>query len=294
MTWIASVALILAFGMHDLKFPRLFPIANWENLSSSTYVSKACNEASVRYRDNLYITHAIGMIPGNAFMNGEMWQRAVTHGMKIAAKEDPDDPQVLPHAKKHFDEEDTNPIDEVRIKRFYEGTESASNIASITGRHLSHGALHVLLKSIIVQAWTSFEILAGDLTNGARRIHPECFSDKAKSLKFYNVRSMVTLYKSFHTAFDDEASIVITVESPEIKSLALLRHLIAHKNGVVDNMFVTQLAEPPVATRFLKFKEDEPVLVTGEMVRSLVDPVTVLAYDLIRFVDEWLSANKYI
>ena len=89
MTSHTCLVLILAFGMHDLKFSKLFPIANWKHLSESTHSSQACNEAAARYRDNLHVTHAIGMIPGYAFMNGEMWRSAVIHGMHVTGIKDP-------------------------------------------------------------------------------------------------------------------------------------------------------------------------------------------------------------
>ncbi len=277
--------------MHDLRFPELFPIRDWSHLAEQVQGNQACREAASRYRQNLYITHAIGMIPGYAFMNGELWRSAVLHGMKAAGKEDPDHPDVLPQATKYFDDEDTKLDGAKALKQFREGTKSAANIASIAGRHLSHGALHVLLQSIIVQAWTAFEILAGDLTNGVCRLNPQSFSGGRLPKKGFNVKRMESLYDSFRIAFPDEPDIKSKIEDPAIKALGLLRHLIAHKNGIVDQKHIEQCGQSPLVDSFSSFNENEKVLLTGRFVRDLVDPVTVLAYDLIQLVDRWLSIH---
>lgn len=178
------------------------------------------------------------------------------------------------------------------IKRFYEGTVSASNIASIEGRNYSHGALHLLLKAIVVQAWTGFEKLAGKLANEVRSAHPECFAHKGFSPeKYFNVKRMESLNKSFKEIYDDP-SIDAVIGSVEVKSLAVLRHLFAHQNGVVDQKHIDQRNQPPIVACFDGFPLHSEILLDGPLVRSLVDPVTTRSFALISAVDAWMESHK--
>jgi len=63
--------------------------------------------------------------------------------------------------------------------------------------------------------------------------------------------------KSFRRAFCDDVRINAVVGSTEIKTLAVLRHLLVHKVGVVDQKFLNQCSEKPAITEFSKFGIDE-------------------------------------
>src|SRR4051812_49321886 len=97
--------------MHDLQFSNLFPILRWDHLTKRSYTFKACSDAAAKFTVNMGITHAMGMIPGYAFMNGEVWKSAVLHGMAVIHTDDPENPKILPHAVQYFDEHDTKSMD---------------------------------------------------------------------------------------------------------------------------------------------------------------------------------------
>ena len=78
----------------------------------------------------------------------------------------------------------------------------------------------------------------------------------------------------------------------DVKALGLLRHLLVHQNGRVDQKHLDQCAANPVVTLFSSFALDTNVLLDGEMLRTLVDPVTRRAFELIRLIDKWLTDNK--
>lgn len=279
--------------MHNLKFDKLFPIAPWTSLADRRYVFECCNTAADAYREEIGMTHSLGMIPGYAFMNGELWRDSVLHGMKEVGTDNPDDSAVHVAAVTYFDSYDTKKFDEKEIKRFHEGTQSAANIASIEGRTYSHGALHLLMKAIIIQAWTGFEKLAGKMANETRKKHAECFGQiGVDPSKYLNVKSMDGLEKSFKAAFGNDQSICGIITSKEIKALGILRHLLVHQNGVVDQRHLDQRSLAPIVTSFDSFSLNTEILLDGPMVRSLVDPVTKQAYALIGLVDAWLVAHK--
>src|SRR6266478_4751790 len=149
--------------MHDLRLRRLFPIADWGKLEEPPFKSKACSKAAAAYADNLRLVHSLSMVPGYSFMNGENWGVSIVRAMKELKASDPDNPQVAARACQIFDEYDTKPHDQSTIRHFYEATSNAAKMASLPNRIWSHGALHGLLKGIIIQAWTAYEILADDL-----------------------------------------------------------------------------------------------------------------------------------
>ncbi len=159
--------------MHDLKLRNLFPIANWEQESQLQFKSPACSVSALSYRDSLHLAHALAMVPGYSFMNGEIWGTALVRAMKEMDSLNPDEPRVTDRAIAIFDEHDTLPQDSSTIQHFYESTESAGNIASLPGRHLSHGALHSLLYALVVQSWSAFEVLSEQLMSGVLAERPD-------------------------------------------------------------------------------------------------------------------------
>jgi len=277
--------------MHDLKFSNLLPVPSWLRLAKRTYKSEICTEAARIFSINVQLVLTLAMVPGYAFMNGEDWGFSVVRAMRELGCNDPDDKSVQSLASKIWDEYDKGGFDESRIKHFLEATDNAIKMASLPGRAMSHGALHGLLRSMVTHAWTAFEVLAEDLHSGVRQKHPECFPSNLLSKK-YGFRRLESMCGSYETLFWDDAKVKAVARSTEIKSIALLRHLLVHKNGVVDQMFLDQCSQNPVVTRFAAFELGDEVLINGEMVRNLVEPVTNRGYELVQLVDQWIIAHK--
>ena len=106
---------------------------------------------------------------------------------------------------------------------------------------------------------------------------------------WYNFRGLKSLNAAFVKLFCRDSRIQNVVGSKEIKALAVLRHLLVHKNGIIDRRFLEQCSEHPVVTDFAMFKEQQEVLINNEMVRSLVDPALRHGFELIRLVDDWMT-----
>ncbi len=64
--------------MHNLEFEKLFPIAVWmKDNALGYYHSKACRTAGASYMINVGRVHALALIPGHAFLDGEGWKGAM-------------------------------------------------------------------------------------------------------------------------------------------------------------------------------------------------------------------------
>ena len=152
-----------------------------------------------------------------------------------------------------------------------------------------HAIFESLLNAIIVQAWTSFEVLFSELHKLSRTEHPACFHHLDPALTF-DFQKRETIRLSYKNAFRDNGRIKNVLNEQCVDALALLRNLIVHKGGVVDGMFhrscedahLIAWADLPVPSQF-------PV--SGKTVRSLIDPNAKCACRLIKSVDKWISDN---
>ena len=144
-----AVSLILAFGMHDLKFGELIKFRNWKAERERVFRSEACNKANATFGENCQLIETVTMVPGYAFMNGEDWGISVVRAMKDLNSIDPNEKAVQDRASKIWDEYDMQGFDQSRIDHFIEATDNAVKMASLPGRNLSFGALLSLLKSIV-------------------------------------------------------------------------------------------------------------------------------------------------
>jgi hypothetical protein len=131
-------------------------------------------------------------------------------------------------------------------------------------------------------------VLAEDLHRLSREKHAPLFRAEAVSAR-YNFRGLKSLNAAFEKLFCRDSRIQNVVGNKEIKALAVLRHLLVHKNGIIDRRFFKQCSEHPVVTDFAMFKAQQEVLINGEMVRSLVDPALRHGFELIRLVDDWMT-----
>jgi hypothetical protein len=102
------------------------------------------------------------------------------------------------------------------------------------------------------------------------------------------VSSIITSYKK---AFLNDSNIIKILSSKDIKALSQLRHVLVHQNGIVDQTFINNCAEPPTVNNFSQFRLGKEVLIDGEMVRSIVDPVVKAGYELLLSVDAWIATK---
>ena len=100
----------------------------------------------------------------------------------------------------------------------------------------------------------------------------------------------------------DNLDIISVVDNPAIHALAILRNALVHSAGKIDERFQKDREGIKVFGSSIKIpipqldqirgkKEGYELKFNGTMVRSLVDPVVSLGFQLVKSVDEWLIKN---
>jgi hypothetical protein len=284
--------------MHDLNLRMACKIANWEHLGKRTYEFTACTESAAAFQMNMERVNGLLMLPGYAFTSGGEWQVAVKAvAERYFGKDMPSDEEF--EEKREKIAALANAARKSVLSR--RPAESSMNVFYTACYNIEvfagdfprlHGWLHDIFKSAIIQSWTAFEVLAEDLNCGAREKHFECFPSNVLTGKRFTSRRLDSLCESFRRAFCGDAHINAVVGSKEVKALALLRHLLVHKGGFVDRQFLNQCSGDPVVNEFSTLGLNQEIKINGGMVRSLVDPCIRRGYELVKLVDDWMTAHK--
>jgi len=171
------------------------------------------------------------------------------------------------------------------------------------GSPLFYRCVENLLKASLIEMWTAFEVLAGDLLKGAKSEHPECFrhlTGREKSPKFYKRHLMRDAYR---VTFADDSKINEVLHIKQIDELHLIRNVLVHHSGIADRGFhegCEDALKLPYQTpeNIKKLKEwsevriDSRLNVEGGLVNSLVFPVIYAGRDLVEAVAFWLEAHQ--
>ena len=203
-------------------------------------------------------------------------------------------------------------LEMIRFTQIFERTVAHS-------RRDIHGAVEGLLKSTLVQTWTAVETLTQDLWESVLNEQPKYLaplsgkgpSDKKVDLHLlarenfdtaskmgtilrtkFNFTVLDDIRKAYSLAFaSDREQIDAALSSESLDMLALVRNLIVHKDGKVDEKFVkesggftglSQLSRSPVGTQ---------IAFDGVVVADVVPPAVKDASNLVKAVDDWLLAH---
>ncbi len=285
------VFLILALWMHDLKFEELTKYRNWKLQREAVLNSPACNKAKAVFGESGQLIDTLTMVPGYSFMNGESWGISVIRAMNELRSDNPDAPDVQARASKIWDEYDMGAIDQSAIQHFYEATQNAVKMACLPGRDLSFGALLSLLKSVLIQSWSAYELLTEQILTECKVSHANLFSPQIVN-KRHRVRSESTLPVSYREVFGGDSAIDSAVWNPGVKGHALLRHLLVHSHGKVDDTHLKQRRLDPIVNEWDAYAlVGDEIIIDGELVRRLVDRTNRAGYTLIGAVSDWIDAR---
>ena len=278
--------------MHKLKLNSLFPIPPELGLEKS-YKSVACTKAVSAYSENIKRLYVMAMNPGLMFYEGELWGMCLSRAMHKLGINDRDDPKVVKLTNDYFDKYDTRDIEPYELKQiFAEATQNAETVSSFMGRETTHEGLHGLLKVLIVQAWMAFEILCHDLFKNIVEERPSlitCLSNtKRKELTF---RSRHKIRRCYRLVFPRGAAINSTLSDGSIDALAVMRNIIVHSTGKIDDIFKSDSRDIRKLKRFRILSLGTEVKLDGLVVRSLVAPTVPVAYRLVMAINRWLSKN---
>jgi len=273
--------------MHNLNLTALFPEPPPDRMRG-TYKSSACTDAERVFSDNLGVVESLSMVPGVAFMTGEDWGHALSDAMREKNCTDSQRSDVQQKAEENWNYRDARDWEE-RRKEFLGGVALTEKAACMNGREYGRKALHSLLRSLITQSWSAYELLAEMLIIGCKEKHPTLFSNGILA-KRHSVRNGTALPKSFEDVFSDN-QISAAAWSSDIKGHALLRHLLIHLQGKVDKSHVDQRQSAPAVTEWDAYKEGDEILLDGELVRRLIDRTTRGGYALLDAVSNWVNAR---
>jgi hypothetical protein len=142
--------------------------------------------------------------------------------------------------------------------------------------------------SLIIQAWTMFEILSEDLWNAALAMCPLKVAQKSGSF-----RSLKRIKESYEQSFASRNNdIMLVLNNPWLEYLAAVRNILIHKNGKVDQEYWNQteslkkmpeVVRPPVSAKF-------PI--SGTLACLLTDYAVECGVALIVAGNDWILTNK--
>jgi hypothetical protein len=109
-----------------------------------------------------------------------------------------------------------------------------------------------------------------------------------KEMKF---QTLAGIRRAYSRAFSDKYSAIDPAFSDRsLDKLNIVRNLISHRAGIVDNRFAEQVATVPDWKP--EFEIGKSIELDGKKVQDLINPVFRLAVDLIRAVDEWIAPKS--
>jgi len=279
--------------MHDLDYEGLFPIFSWKELSDRLYPFACCTEAAATFTANVSRVNAMCMVPGYAFMNGESWAEALAKAMQQLQTNDKSKKEVHDLASKIWDQNDIQPMNgELKRKQFFEANSNAVKMATLPGRVLSHAALHAHLQSIIIQAWSAFEIVAEDLWK-------KCFAEGLSSIAMptkqemdrqkIGFRSRLKMRNGYFYVFNrDNAELASVLNNQGIDALSLMRNVLVHSAGTIDQRFLDDSDGIAALSPIRANGPGARIEVNGKLVRELVDPVILAGFNLVQALANWL------
>ena len=182
-------------------------------------------------------------------------------------------------------------------------------------------AAESIISGVVTGVWTAFEAMSGDLWEAALNASPNVLAklpgEKARGEKDlgkqisvdrlaqhgFDLRGkMGTLLRerfefssldkiriAYAAAFPAKHEIpILLCDEKALFRLSMVRNLIVHRAGVVDEEFAGKMRNDPELSKVAK---GETLKLTGTLARELVDPVIECGTQLIRKVDEFLVAH---
>jgi hypothetical protein len=87
--------------------------------------------------------------------------------------------------------------------------------------------------------------------------------------------------------FKDHSGICDALSDQSLDALSTVRNVIIHRSGVSDDDYVTRSSYLPIP----KTPVGQEILLDGEIVVGLMNPVLLSAIKLLEAVDAWIAAN---
>ncbi len=290
--WIALACHCYAGRMHTLNFRDVLEIQPWEDLTKRAYASDKIAEVAKAYEVNIRRAHGIALVPGHAFMDGENFKVACSRAMVELNTDDPRNPTIPDLAVKYYQEREESFSVQDKCDHFREATGNAD--AMWEQFDTMPQALHGLLQTMVIQAWTAFEVVVEDLWKAAVGEHPSLVAavPAEKRHNVFKFRSRKAFRASYEKTFQtDDSHIRSILGGSDIDALALVRNVLVHLAGKTDNEFKDQSKGIVKLAVWQVAPGNTEIEFTGAFTRELIDPVTPIGFTLIQEVDAWLKRN---
>lgn len=291
--------------IHKLNLAEGCNIAAWEEFLKWRYSSPECRAVAKSYIKNLTRAHSLSMIPGFAFMNGEDWGNYVAYAVCELGK-DENSKEVIERAERMFVDARNKRHPSQSIFDYREAVENVEKI--LQPKSLMHDALFGMFESMIVQAWGAFEVLAEDLWKGVTKKRPALNTNSSWPGNWKNApgfRARSRLANAYRWTFKiDNADILSVVDNTAVHALGIVRNVLVHSGGRIDPAYQKDrlgMLIPPPGTPLISIPELRKIRgrklgykinFDGPLTRHFIDPVTPLAFKLVKSVDEWLIAHS--
>lgn len=185
--------------------------------------------------------------------------------------------RITERFKKRYAE--TGSVEEAAGYDFVRGLERFEALVEKTNNPDLKLAVFATLAGQISWGWTAFEALATDLWEIVSQRRPEL---KAQD----HLQSQWGIQKAFQKLQSDEIDNLLN--KPCIRKLSLVRQVIVHKAAIVDQKFLDDARAIPWEVRD---QLECRILLDGERVRNLINPVVALGVSLLGAVARWLNSN---
>lgn len=296
------VLVVPMLAMHPLKWLETASIAPVA-LNESQLQSTACKARLAAYRANMERVRQMPEAPVFAAFTADAYQKCICFVANEFSGKHYFTTDVFNARREEIEKRMAWAMDIALQKRSLDtdgDTRRAmtENMESHIGfvRPELHAAFEALLGAMVIQAYTTLEVLAEDLWRAVVDARPSLLSGmsstKKKSIRF---RSRERIRLSYEYTFQsDRAAIDAALKDTAIDELALLRCMLVHSAGKVDDWFMRDSAAVAHLPRIAQWRGlalGAAIEISGELVRELINPVTHLGSALILEVDQWLLRN---
>ena len=284
----------------SLKFLEAYDIPHWQHLTERKYKNPLCTKAATAYTANLMRAHMLTRTPGISFRYGKIYRTAQFKLWEDRGNFDPlnmEDEATFRRTWELFAEVGSSESPEQATGNDIDSTKRFEQICATNER--MYELLETILQSVVIQAWTAFEVLAEDLWTRVLRLRPKLETRTKDEKRWSGPRSRMKIANLYRFTFRaDNAAIMRAVNGHRVHALAMARNVLVHNGGFIDKSFISDRkpvgpkGEKQRGGKYLKAIRGRrigyKIRFTGPLVRSLVDPVTPLGFDLVRAVDRWL------
>ncbi len=153
-----------------------------------------------------------------------------------------------------------------------------------------HPVFESLLNAMLIQAWTTYEVLVKQLLPKCIKDHPECFSPPT-DMEPFDFLTIKKIRKSYKAGFQSSGRIQNILSDECIDSLCTIRNLLVHDFGIVNQPFLDKCTKMH-CSGWAKLTPGQEYHPTGFAVKSLVDAIVKSGCRLIKAVDKWLIEHQ--